>query len=93
MTTERPLNEGEKAKHPGSKTVYEATNDLTTAFKEALASGDEIIPSWKIDGTCCKIENGVYYRRRDIRKGSIAPPGSILGDVDATGQRCDNIKR
>uniref|UniRef100_A0A6C0JSZ4 Uncharacterized protein n=1 Tax=viral metagenome TaxID=1070528 RepID=A0A6C0JSZ4_9ZZZZ len=85
VTTERPLNDGEMPKHPGAGTVYEATNKLTPVFQDALASGVEIIPSWKIDGTCCKIENGVYYRRRDIRKGSVAPPGSILGDVDSTG--------
>jgi len=85
VTRIRPLNEGEKPKHPGEKQVFEATNELSPTFKEALSSGEPIVASWKIDGTCCKIENGVYYRRRDIRKGSVPPPGSILGDVDENG--------
>lgn len=81
----RPLKDGETPKHPNATWVYEATNELTPAFKEALTSGQPMHVSWKIDGTCCKIQNGIFYRRRDIRKGSIPPPGSILGDVDETG--------
>lgn len=83
----RPLLPGEKPKHPHdtSGMIYEATNQLTESFLEMLASGKQIHVSWKIDGTCCKIENGIFYRRRDIRKGSVAPANAILGDVDETG--------
>lgn len=85
VTQNRPLKEGETPKRPGETHVYEAVNQLSPAFKEAIASGEEITVSWKIDGTCCKIENGIYYRRRDIRKGSVPPPGSIPGDIDENG--------
>lgn len=81
VTVKRQLRDGEIPKRPHETFVYEATNELSSGFKDALASGKNIQVSWKIDGTCCKIENGIYYRRRDIRFGSVPPDGSILGDI------------
>jgi hypothetical protein len=78
-TVNRPLNPGEEPKRPGETHVFEAVNELSPAFQAVL--DQPMTVSWKIDGTCCKIENGVYYRRRDIRKGSVPPPGSVPGDV------------
>lgn len=84
----RPLADGEQPKHPHDKsgTVYEATDAVNPNLSLAILSGKQISVSVKIDGTCCMIENGVYYRRRDIRHGAKIPDGAILGMVDENGQ-------
>lgn len=92
VCVKRPLIEGEKPKHAGESSIYEATNEIDPAFLTALkAGGDNISVSWKLDGTCCLITPAgnphklQYWRRRDIRKGSKAPEGSIMGDIASDG--------
>jgi len=42
----------------------------------------------KIDGTCCMIKDGVYYKRRMVKKGKKDPAGFIFADADSvTGKR------
>jgi hypothetical protein len=81
----RPLHEGETPKRPGQTTVYEATGLLDPAFRELLEKG-LLEPSWKIDGTCCLIKDGVYYRRYDSKNQAVdLPEGSIPGESDSDG--------
>lgn len=42
----------------------------------------------KYDGTCVKIENGQYYKRREVKPGKTAPAGFIEEEADpVTGKR------
>lgn len=36
----------------------------------------------KLDGTCCMIRAGKLYKRRELRKGEVAPPDFEMADVD-----------
>lgn len=42
--------------------------------REALEKG---IPTIKVDGSCCAIINGVFYKRYDAKKGKPIPEGAI----------------
>lgn len=42
----------------------------------------------KLDGTCCMIRGGVYYKRREVKRNKADPPDFLLEDEDAvTGKR------
>lgn len=55
--------------------VKEVKNQLTSpGALYALLHG---IPTVKMDGSCCAIIDGVFYRRYDAKKGKKAPEGAI----------------
>lgn len=48
----------------------------------------EGIATRKYDGTCTKIEDGQYFKRREVKQGKKAPPGFIEEQLDDnTGKR------
>jgi hypothetical protein len=48
----------------------------------------EGVATRKYDGTCVKIENGRYFKRREVKRGKQAPPDFIEEQLDAnTGKR------
>jgi len=48
----------------------------------------EGIATRKYDGLCCLIKDGVFFKRREIKKAKPEPDGFILADEDAiTGKR------
>ncbi len=48
----------------------------------------EGVATRKYDGTCCKIENGKFFKRREIKKDKKAPIGFIRVAIDPnTGKR------
>lgn len=42
----------------------------------------EGVPTRKYDGTCCMIDNGKLWKRREIKKGKPTPEGFDLADYD-----------
>lgn len=42
----------------------------------------EGIATRKYDGTCCKIEDGMLYKRREVKPGKQIPSGFIAEDYD-----------
>ncbi len=50
-------------------------NEITPGAEWVIAG--EGIATRKWDGTCCKIENGVLYKRYDAKKGKTPPAGFI----------------
>ncbi len=50
-------------------------------------------PTRKWDGTCCKIEDGILYKRREVKKDKREPSGFILVEEDQnTGKKVGWIK-
>lgn len=48
----------------------------------------EGVATQKVDGTCCMIEGGRLWKRRELKKGAAEPEGFKLEDVDEkTGKR------
>ncbi|MFX0200519.1 MAG: DUF5565 family protein [Candidatus Hodarchaeota archaeon] len=48
----------------------------------------EGVATRKYDGTCVKIEDGKYFKRREVKKGKVAPPDFIEEEFDKnTGKR------
>lgn len=76
----RELLPGEVHKRADGNMVYEATGQLNSLFESDLREGN-LVASWKLDGTCCMIKDGILYRRLDIRKGAVAPPDAIMGEL------------
>lgn len=50
------------------------TDEITPGCEEAFLHGDATI---KIDGSCCAIIDGVFYKRYDAKKGKKPPAGAI----------------
>lgn len=42
----------------------------------------EGVATRKYDGTCCLIDKGVFYKRREIKKGKVTPDDFILAQYD-----------
>lgn len=60
--------------------VVGITDKIYPGMEDALENG---IATEKIDGSCCAIINGVFYKRYDVKKGRIPPANSIAcGDPD-----------
>lgn len=55
--------------------VIGITDTVKQGFEWVL-SGDGVA-TVKIDGSCCAIINGVFYKRYDAKKGKIPPAGAI----------------
>lgn len=48
----------------------------------------EGVATRKYDGTCCKVEGGVFYKRREVRPGKVIPDNFIEVQFDPnTGKR------
>ena len=52
------------------------TNVLTSPELQVVLDG-KCIPTVKIDGACCAVINGEWYKRYDAKKGKKAPEGAI----------------
>ena len=51
----------------------------------------EGVPTRKYDGTCVNIENGFYYKRREVKKGNPDPDGFVfIGHDNITEKRIEN---
>ena len=47
----------------------------------------EGVPTRKYDGTCCRVQDGKLWKRRELKKGQAQPEGFELADYDgATGK-------
>jgi hypothetical protein len=44
----------------------------------------EGVATRKYDGTCCLVQNGKLYKRRELREGDVVPDGFIQADFDPT---------
>lgn len=71
---------------------------IPTIFKRNLENRKEVLPekqedcAWvfqgegvatrKYDGTCCLVENGKLFKRREIKKGKKIPADFVLADED-----------
>lgn len=50
------------------------THEITEGCEEAFLHGT---PTIKIDGSCCAVIKGVFYKRYDAKKGKPIPEGAI----------------
>lgn len=50
------------------------TDDITPGCEDAFLHGDATI---KIDGSCCAVIDGVFYKRYDAKQGKKPPIGAI----------------
>lgn len=57
-----------------NKRIVDITPEITPGCEEAFLSGRATI---KIDGSCCSIINGEFYKRYDAKKGKKPPVGAI----------------
>lgn len=55
--------------------VVEITNNVTPGMEWVL--GGEGVATEKIDGSCCAIIDGVFYKRYDAKKGKVPPAAAI----------------
>ena len=62
-----------KRKFEGHKIVG-ITDEITPGCEEAFEHG---IATIKVDGACCAIIDGIFYKRYDAKKGKIPPIGAI----------------
>ena len=51
-------------------------NELTDPSLQVVLDG-KCIPTVKVDGSCCAIINGKFYKRYDAKKGKKPPKGAI----------------
>ena len=54
--------------------IVDITPEITPGCEEAFLHGDATV---KIDGSCCAIIEGVFYKRYDAKKGKKPPEGAI----------------
>lgn len=54
--------------------IVEVTPEITPGCEEAFLYGEATI---KVDGSCCAIIDGVFYKRYDAKKGKTPPDGAI----------------
>lgn len=54
--------------------IVDILPDITSGCEEAFLYGDATI---KLDGSCCAIINGEFYKRYDCKKGKTPPEGAI----------------
>lgn len=54
--------------------VVGITDKITPGCEEAFLNG---VPTVKIDGSCCAIIGGKFYKRYDAKKGKTPPEGAI----------------
>jgi hypothetical protein len=54
--------------------IVDITPEITPGCEEAFYNGNA---TTKIDGSCCAIIDGVFYKRYDAKKGKRPPEGAI----------------
>ena len=54
--------------------IVDVTPEITPGCEEAFLNG---IATIKVDGSCCAVIDGVFYKRYDAKKGKKAPEGAI----------------
>lgn len=54
--------------------IVDITDKITPGCEEAFLNG---IATIKVDGSCCAIINGEFYKRYDAKKGKKPPEGAI----------------
>ena len=54
--------------------VVNITREITPGCEDAFLLGDATI---KLDGSCCAIIDGVFYKRYDAKRGKTPPEGAI----------------
>lgn len=57
-----------------NRRIVDITPEITEGCEEALLNG---IATIKVDGSCCAIIDGVFYKRYDAKKGKKPPVGAI----------------
>lgn len=57
--------------------IVDISDEITPGCEEAFRNG---IATAKIDGTCCAIIGGKFYKRYDAKKGKTPPVGAIPCD-------------
>lgn len=55
--------------------VVETLNEVTEGMEWVL--NGEGIATVKIDGSCCAVIGGIFYRRYDAKRGKVPPPNVI----------------
>ena len=60
--------------------IVDIENIITQGCEDALING---IATLKIDGSCCAIIDGVFYKRYDAKKGKPVPEGAIKCQEEA----------
>ena len=58
----------------GNHRVVDIKDEITPGCEKAFLQGDATI---KLDGACCAIFLGVFYKRYDAKKGKKPPAGAI----------------
>lgn len=76
MTNTKTLKYGKS----GDK--YLATSRLNPELLDKINSGVKFIATGKLDGTCCRVENGKIEKRRDIQIGREKPIDWIMTGID-----------
>lgn len=54
--------------------IVDITDEITPGCKEAFKNG---IATVKIDGSCCAVIDGIFYKRYDAKNGKVPPEGAI----------------
>lgn len=54
--------------------IVDITDEIAPGCEEAFKNG---VATVKIDGSCCAIINGVFYKRYDAKNGKTPPEGAI----------------
>jgi hypothetical protein len=54
--------------------IIDITDEITPGCEEAFLNGTATV---KMDGSCCAMINGVFYKRYDCKKGKTPPEGAI----------------
>lgn len=57
-----------------NKRIIDITPEITPGCEEAFLNGAATV---KVDGSCCAIIDGVFYKRYDAKKGKKPPVGAI----------------
>lgn len=57
-----------------NKRIVDITPEITPGCEEAFLNGAATV---KVDGSCCAIIDGVFYKRYDAKKGKKPPVGAI----------------
>ena len=60
--------------------IVDIENIITQGCEDALINGTATL---KIDGSCCAIIDGVFYKRYDAKKGKQVPEGAIKCQEEA----------
>ena len=57
-----------------NRKIIDILPEITPGCEEAFKNG---IATVKIDGSCCAVKNGEFYKRYDAKKGKTPPEGAI----------------